>query len=109
MKTTCLVLIFFAAAPLYAEDALKSANIQRYYTPVRNNIEAAAEAMPEAQCGFKIDATFAKLDDQKILSSPQMVTSFLHTTVHNNEIYWNIVGYLRANGITPPSTAARRR
>ena len=53
------------------------------------------------------DATFAKLDDQKILSSPQMVASFLHTTVHNNEIYGNIVGYLRSSGIVPPSTAAR--
>jgi len=50
------------------------------------------------------DATFAKLNDQKILSSPQMVTSFLHTTVHNNEIYGNLVGYLRANHILPPST-----
>jgi hypothetical protein len=50
------------------------------------------------------DATFEKLDDRKILSSPQMVTSFLHTTVHNNEIYGNVVGYLRANHILPPST-----
>jgi len=50
------------------------------------------------------DATFEKLNDQKILSSPQMVTSFLHTTVHNNEIYGNVVGYLRANHILPPST-----
>jgi hypothetical protein len=50
------------------------------------------------------DAAFATLDDQKILSSPQMVFSFLHTTVHNNEIYGNIVGYLRANHVTPPST-----
>lgn len=50
------------------------------------------------------DATFAKLDDQKILSSPQMVASFLHTAVHNNEIYGNIVGYMRASGIVPPST-----
>ena len=50
------------------------------------------------------DATFEKLDDKKILASPQMVTSFLHTTVHNNEIYGNVVGYLRANHITPPST-----
>jgi hypothetical protein len=33
-----------------------------------------------------------------------MTTSFLHTTVHNNEIYGNIVGYLRANHIVPPST-----
>jgi hypothetical protein len=50
------------------------------------------------------DATFAKLNDQKILSSPQMVVAFLHTSVHNNEIYGNIVGYLRANHIVPPST-----
>jgi hypothetical protein len=50
------------------------------------------------------DATFTRLDDQKILSSPQMVASFLHTSVHNNEIYGNIVGYLRANHIVPPST-----
>jgi hypothetical protein len=51
------------------------------------------------------DAAFAGLSDQKILASPQMVSAFLHTTVHNNEIYGNIVGYLRANHITPPSTA----
>ena len=50
------------------------------------------------------DATFVKLDDQKILSSGPMVIAFLHTTVHNNEIYGNVVGYLRANHILPPST-----
>lgn len=50
------------------------------------------------------DAAFDGLGDQKVLASPQMVYAFLHTTVHNNEIYGNIVGYLRANGITPPST-----
>ena len=50
------------------------------------------------------DATFATLDDQKILSSPQMVAAFLHTSVHNNEIYGNVVGYLRVNHIVPPST-----
>jgi len=50
------------------------------------------------------DAAFERLDDPKILASPQMVYAFLHTTVHNNEIYGNIVGYLRANHITPPST-----
>ena len=53
------------------------------------------------------DATFATLDDQKILASREMVRSFLHTTVHNNEIYGNVVGYLRANNIVPPSTARR--
>lgn len=50
------------------------------------------------------DAAFAGLDDRAILASPQMVYAFLHTTVHNNEIYGNVVGYLRANRITPPST-----
>jgi len=50
------------------------------------------------------DATFEKLTDQKILATPQMVQAFLHTTVHNNEIYGNVVGYLRANHILPPST-----
>ena len=50
------------------------------------------------------DATFTTLTDEKILASPQSVFSFLHTTVHNNEIYGNVVGYLRANHIVPPST-----
>ena len=52
------------------------------------------------------EAVFANLDDAKILSSPQMTASFLHTVVHNNEIYGNLVGYLRSIGITPPSTEA---
>ena len=39
---------------------------------------------------------------KKSLSSTQMTYSFLHTAVHNNEIYGNIVGYLRANEIRRP-------
>ena len=50
------------------------------------------------------DATFEKLTDAKILASQAMTIAFLHTTVHNNEIYGNVVGYLRANHIVPPST-----
>jgi hypothetical protein len=50
------------------------------------------------------DATFEKLDDAKILSTPALTFSFLHTAVHNNEIYGNIVGYLRASGMVPLST-----
>ena len=50
------------------------------------------------------DATFEKLDDAKILSTQPLTIAFLHTTVHNNEIYGNVVGYLRANHILPPST-----
>ena len=52
-------------------------------------------------------STLENIDDQKILSSPQMSNAFLHVVVHNNEIYGNLVGYLRASGIVPPSTAAR--
>jgi hypothetical protein len=162
MKTTVLLIAsLVAAVPAHAEDTLKTANIQRYYNPVKLDLIGAASVMPADKYGFKLDpaqmdfgqwinhsternyldcsmlrgepnpmpkaktdvlktkaeiakalaesfdycdATFEKLDDQKILSSPQMVISFLHTTVHNNEIYGNVVGYLRANHILPPST-----
>jgi hypothetical protein len=56
-----------------------------------------------AYCAAAID----KIDDAKVLSTPQLTYSFLHIIVHNNEIYGNIVGYMRASGIVPPSTAAR--
>ena len=52
-------------------------------------------------------AALEGVDDQKVLSSAPMSMAFLHIVVHNNEIYGNIVGYLRASGIVPPSTAAR--
>ena len=47
------------------------------------------------------------MTDQKAISSAQVSTAFLHLVVHNNEIYGNIVGYLRVSGIVPPSTASR--
>jgi hypothetical protein len=52
-------------------------------------------------------AALEGMDDAKVISSPRMSYAFLHIAVHNNEIYGNIVGYLRANGVIPPSTAAR--
>ena len=52
-------------------------------------------------------AALEGIDDQKVLASPQLTYSLLHIAVHNNEIYGNIVGYLRSSGIVPPSTAAR--
>jgi hypothetical protein len=52
-------------------------------------------------------AALEGIDDQKVLASPQMTYSLLHIVVHNNEIYGNIVGYLRTTGIVPPSTASR--
>lgn len=54
-------------------------------------------------------AVIEGLDDAKVLSSPNSVYSFLHIVVHNNEIYGNIVGYMRVSGIVPPSTAGRGR
>ncbi len=44
---------------------------------------------------------------RKFLPLPQSTYSFLHIIVHNNEIYSNVVRYMRASGIVPPSTAAR--
>ena len=52
-------------------------------------------------------AALEGIGDQKVLASPQMTYSLLHIVVHNNEIYGNIVGYLRSSGIVPPSTASR--
>jgi hypothetical protein len=52
-------------------------------------------------------AAVEQADEAKILASPQMTNAFLHITIHNNEVYGNIVGYLRSSGIIPPSTAGR--
>jgi uncharacterized damage-inducible protein DinB len=56
-----------------------------------------------AYCAAAIDG----IDDQKVLASPQLTYSLLHTVVHNNEIYGNLAVYLRVSGIVPPSTASR--
>jgi hypothetical protein len=49
------------------------------------------------------------MDDKKAVSTPEVANAFLHLVVHNNEIYGNIVGYMRSSGIVPPSTAARKK
>jgi len=56
-----------------------------------------------AYCAAALEGT----DDQKVLASPQTTYALLHVVVHNNEIYGNLAGYLRSNGIVPPSTASR--
>jgi hypothetical protein len=157
------VCLCLAGASLHAQNNLMTTTIQRYFTPIQRNIEAAADQMPAEKYTYKITpdqmsfgewvnhsternyldcstlrgepnpmpkaktdmlkqkaeivknvkesfaycvATFDKLDDQKILSTPALTAAFLHTVVHNNEIYGNMVGYLRLNGVLPPSTAA---
>jgi uncharacterized damage-inducible protein DinB len=56
-----------------------------------------------AYCAAAIDG----IDDAKVLASPQLTYSLLHTVVHNNEIYGNLAVYMRVSGIVPPSTASR--
>ena len=163
MRTKIFLFFALACGLLEAQNNLTSTAIQRYFNPVRRNLEAAADVMPAEKYGFRLtegQMTFAEwlnhssernytdcatlksepdpwagkkiaftekadvaktlkdsltycvsaiegIDDQKVLSTPQMSYSFLHIMVHNNEIYGNLAGYLRANGIVPPSTAAR--
>jgi len=162
-KMRILLAICCLPALLPAQDNLK-ATVTRYFTSVRRNLEAAADAMPAAKYSFKLTdgqmsfgewmnhsternyadcsalkgeaapdaakkvaglkdkaevsqalkdsfaycaAALEGVSDQKVLASPQLTYSLLHIAVHNNEIYGNIAGYLRASGIVPPSTAGR--
>ena len=164
MRKTIL-LVCIVCATLSAQNNLTNAAVQRYFNPIRRNLEASAELMPAEKYSYRLTSgqnTFAewmnhssernyrdcstlrsepapeaakrlpnlkektevmqalkdsfaycaaaleKMDDQKAGSSPEMSVAFLHVIVHNNEIYGNIVGYLRSNGIVPPSTAAMR-
>jgi phage/plasmid-associated DNA primase len=82
--------------------------------PVSENERKAASLKEKAEVSKALKDSFAycaealkTMDDQKAVSSAQVSNVFLHLVVHNNEIYGNIVGYLRVSGIVPPSTAAR--
>jgi hypothetical protein len=158
------MLSFLLSATSWAQNNLTTSATQRYFNPVRRNLEASADVMPAEKYSFRLtdgQMTFAEwlihsaqrnyadcavlrgenvpdaakaladlkkkdevakalkdsfeycasafqgVDDQKAISTPQMSTAFLHVIVHNNEIYGNIVGYMRASGIVPPSTAGR--
>jgi len=152
------IAISFFLGTLHAQNLTTAT--QRYFSSVRRNLEASADAMPADKFNYRLTdgqmtfgewlihsaqrnyadcailksetaPTVASLttkeeiakalkdsfaycaaavehaDEAKILASPQMTNAFLHIVVHNNEIYGNIVGYLRASGIVPPSTAGR--
>jgi hypothetical protein len=80
--------------------------------PVTNQQLAALKEKREVSKALKDSfaycaAALAAEDDSKVAASPQTANAFLHVLIHNNEIYGNIVGYLRSVGIVPPSTAAR--
>ena len=151
------------AEGLQAQNPLTT-SAQRYFTTIRRNLEASADAMPADKFSYRLtpgQMTFAEwlnhatqrnfsdcailksesapaagqhasglkekaevtqalkdsfaycaealknVDDQKAASTPEVSNAFLHIIVHNNEIYGNIVGYMRSSGMVPPSTAAR--
>ncbi len=82
--------------------------------PTQAGERAAASLKEKAEVRKALKASFdycaaalEKMDDQKAASSPKVSYAFLHVIVHSNEIYGNLVGYLRASGIVPPSTASR--
>jgi hypothetical protein len=88
----------------YADCAvLKSETAQT--VPALKSKDEIAKALKDsfAYCAAAVE----QADEAKILASPQMTNAFLHITIHNNEIYGNIVGYLRSSGMVPPSTAGR--
>jgi len=54
IRIALLVAIAWAPAVLSAQDNLKTTVTQRYFPGVRRNLEAAADAMPPNQYGFKL-------------------------------------------------------
>lgn len=143
MKTRLLLGLCFALSLLDAQNNLTTTMTQRYFSGIRKNLEASADAMPADKYSYRLTAdqmTFGQwlihsiernyndcaalkgepvpdaqkqaaglkekseisralkdsfaycaaaldtLDDQKIISSPQMSYAFMHIAVHNNEI-----------------------
>jgi hypothetical protein len=76
--------------------------------PTVPNLKTKEEVAKALKDSFTYCASAVEnADEPKILASPQMTNAFLHIVIHNNEIYGNIVGYMRSSGIVPPSTAGR--
>src|SRR5262249_57264677 len=68
--------------------------------------QQAASLKEKAEVSKALKDSFAyaadalqNMTDQKAISSAQLSKAFLHLVAHNNEIYGNIVGYLRVSGI----------
>ena len=92
----------------YADCAVLKGEPVPDATKAVTDLKEKAEVVKALKASFDYCvAAFNGLNDQKVLASPQMTYSLLHIAVHNNEVYGNIVGYLRTNGILPPSTARR--
>ena len=81
-------------------------------TPEKEKQAASLRSKIEVTAALKdsfayCDVALQGINDAKAVSTPQMSNALLHLVVHNNEIYGNVVGYLRVSGIVPPSTASR--
>ena len=62
MRTTIL-LVCLAVGTLHAQNNLTNAAVQRYFNPVRRNLEASAELMPADKYSFRLTSgqnTFAE-------------------------------------------------
>lgn len=84
--------------------------------PVSEKEKQAATLKEKSEVSKALKDSFAycadalkTMTDEKAASSDRVSNAFLHLVVHNNEIYGNIVGYLRVSGILPPSTASRKK
>jgi hypothetical protein len=84
--------------------------------PVSEKEKQAASLKEKAEVSKALKDSFTycadalkTMTDEKAVSSDRVSNAFLHLVVHNNEIYGNIVGYLRVSGIVPPSTASRKK
>ena len=82
-------------------------------TPDAEKQAASLKEKPEVSEALKDSFAYCaealqQMTDQQAISSAEMSYAFLHVVVHNNEIYGNVVGYLRVSGILPPSTARRQ-
>src|ERR1700693_871015 len=54
IRTRVLLCLCCVPAVLSAQNNLKTTLTQRYFNGVRRNLEAAADAMPDAKYGFKL-------------------------------------------------------
>ena len=84
--------------------------------PVSEEEKRAASLKEKGEVSRALKDSFAycadalkTMTDEKAVSSDRVSNAFLHLVAHNNEIYGNIVGYLRVSGIVPPSTASRKK
>jgi len=88
-------------------STLKGEPVPEIYKSLESMKDKAAVSKALKDSFAYCAAAIEGIDDLKVLGTPQMTNALLHIVVHNNEIYGNIVGYMRASGIVPPSTAAR--